>query len=354
MASFFKKKASSLPHSETPVSENRAPIEGYLDLPSAEVISDPLTLRVEGWVLSKKDNAPITQVLFFLDGERVGETSLLHTRQDVAAVHHLPVNTKVGFARVLSAPAHAQKKSATFAVQAVLADGSSYELTARQIPLTGRDYRTAKFGFMLDPADTAVRGREQMYGSGPSLAEGSKDLVALLKRELGTEIKTVLDVGCGLGFYGKILREAGYDWMGVEVKSEDARQLQLAGLPYVLTQGDALPFPDKSYDAAICVEVLEHIENKDRFLQEISRVVRQRVLFSVPNAEIIPYLTSYAAVPLHMLEADHKNFFSRASLEALLRRHFSYAEVQLYALCPLKTSEGAPLHYNLFAIAENR
>jgi SAM-dependent methyltransferase len=353
MALFFKKVAGSLSRPEA-ATESPAPIQGYLDLPSAEAVSDPLTLSVEGWALSKKPGVPIARVVFFLDGEEVGETSLLHPRPDVAAAHGLLATAKTGFARVLSVPAHAQKKTAKFAVQAVLADGSSYELTARQIPLTGRDYRAAKFGFMLDPVDTDVRGREQMYGSGPSLAEGSKDLVALLKRELGTEVKTILDVGCGLGFYGKALRAAGYDWMGVEVKPEDARQLEQAGLPHVLTSGDTLPFADKSYDAAICVEVLEHIEQTDRFLREIARVVRKRALFSVPNAEIIPYLTSYAAVPLHMLEADHKNFFSRASLEALLRRYFTHAEVQLYAQCPLKTREGALLHYNLFAIAENR
>jgi SAM-dependent methyltransferase len=354
MAAFFKKVANSLAGTSPAKNHAPAPIQGYLDLPSAKAVSDPLTLNVEGWVLSKKPGVPIARVDFYLDGEKVGETSLLHPRPDVAAIHHLPPDAKTGFARVLGVPAHARKKTAKFAVQAVLADDSSYELTARQIPLTGVDYRLEKFGFMLDPADTDVRGREQMFGSGPSLAEGSKDLVALLKRELGSEIKTVLDVGCGLGFYGKVLRESGYEWMGVEVKPEDARQLELAGLPHVLTRGDTLPFPDKSYDGAICIEVLEHIEQTDRFLREIARVVRQRVLFSVPNAEIIPYLTSYATVPLHMLEADHKNFFSRASLEALLRRYFTHAEVQLYALCPLKTNEGAPLHYNLFAIAENR
>ncbi|HEY9155367.1 MAG TPA: hypothetical protein VIM69_09565, partial [Opitutaceae bacterium] len=170
MASFFKKVANSLSSPKKPALESPAPIEGYLDLPSADAVSDPLTLSVEGWVLSKKVGTPITRLVFSLDGEIVGETSLLHPRPDVAAAHHLPAAAKTGFARVLSVPAHVGKKSAKFAVRAVLADDSSYELTARQIPLSGRDYRAAKFGFMLDPADTDVRGREQMYGSGPSLA----------------------------------------------------------------------------------------------------------------------------------------------------------------------------------------
>ncbi len=354
MAAFLKKVAQSFARPSPAPEETHAPIEGYLDLPAAESVSDPLTLRVEGWVLSRKPGVPIAKLTFSIDGEIVGETSLLHPRADVTALHHLSAETKCGFTRVLSAPAHAQKTQALFTVKVVLADGETHELTARRVPLTGRDYRSAKFGFLLDPADTNLRSREQMYGSGPSLAQGSRQLVELLKRELGGDVKSVLDVGCGLGFYGKQLREAGYDWMGVEVKAEDARVLREAGLPHVLTSGDRLPFADASYDAAICVEVLEHIEQLDHFLREIARVVRKRVLISVPNVEIIPYLTSYAVVPWHMLEADHKNFFSRASLDALLRKYFSHAEVQLYAQCPLKTAEGVPLFYNLFAIAEKR
>ncbi len=311
-----------------------------------------MTLLIQGWARSTQPGVDIARVTFTIDGALVGETSLLHPRVDVAAAHQLNPGSKLGFARVLSVPDHAKKTSIQFAVNVVLEDGKSYELTSRQVNLTGKDYRSAGFGFMLDPASTAVKKRDEIYGSGPSLAEGSADLVGLLKRELGHEIKSILDVGCGLGFYGRILRSAGYDWMGVEVKEEDGRKLQEAALPYQLTNGQTLPFPDQSYDAVICIEVLEHIENLDTFLSEIARVVRKRVLISVPNVELIPYLSAHAVVPWHMLEGDHKNFFTRANLEALLRKYFHRAEVQLYAPCPLQSAEGVKLYYNLFAIAE--
>jgi hypothetical protein len=85
---------------------------------------------------------------------------------------------------------------------------------------------------------------------------------------------------------------------------------------------------------------------------EIRRVVRRRLLVSVPNVELIPSLHPLAVVPWHLLEADHKNFFSRASLRHLLGQHFRRVEVLDYAPLPLRTVEGLPLHIHLFAVCE--
>jgi hypothetical protein len=81
-------------------------------------------------------------------------------------------------------------------------------------------------------------------------------------------------------------------------------------------------------------------------------VIRGRALFSVPNLEILPYLHEWGVVPWHLLEADHKNFFTRASLRTLLRKYFPHVEVFPYGEHPLKTRDGIPLHVHLFAVAD--
>jgi hypothetical protein len=88
------------------------------------------------------------------------------------------------------------------------------------------------------------------------------------------------------------------------------RLLQQRGLPFRRTAPGTKRFPcaDEKFDETICIEVLEHIEHLEPFLEEISRVVRQRALFSVPNIEVIPYFKDWETVPWHMLEGDHKNF----------------------------------------------
>ncbi|MEO5959041.1 MAG: hypothetical protein ABIZ49_05000 [Opitutaceae bacterium] len=63
------------------------------------------------------------------------------------------------------------------------------------------------------------------------------------------------------------------------------------------------------------------------------------------------FSSAHLVVPWHILEADHKNFFTRWSLVALLREFFPHVEVLAHTRHPLATAEGAPVFYNLFAIA---
>jgi hypothetical protein len=55
-------------------------------------------------------------------------------------------------------------------------------------------------------------------------------------------------------------------------------------------------------------EYFQHFTPPEPFLEEISRIVRQRALFWVANIEVIPYFKDWETVPWHMLEDDHKLF----------------------------------------------
>ena len=88
----------------------------------------------------------------------------------------------------------------------------------------------------------------------------------------------VIDAGCGEGvlvddYAGRL------DIVGVDANYSSARVKQGA-----LT---ALPFPDGSFDRALCLDVLEHLsyEDQPRALAELARVLkRDGILFvSVPN-----------------------------------------------------------------------
>ena len=163
----------------------------------------------------------------------------------------------------------------------------------------------------------------------------------------------MLDVGCGLGSYGRTLLTDGYAWMGAEVDAADCAELTRLGLPHRHVDGRSLPFADASFDAALCLEVLEHLDDPATVLREIHRVAPRKLLVSVPNCELLGYLWDHLATPWHMLEADHKNFYTRHSLGALLRQCYSQVELGFHTPYPLRTVEGTPLHYHLFAIATN-
>ena len=88
----------------------------------------------------------------------------------------------------------------------------------------------------------------------------------------------VLDAGCGEGVlvdeYAGRLAIEGVD---ANYSSERVRQASLTELPY----------PDNTFDRALCLDVLEHLtfEQQPKALAELHRVVRRggEVLVSVPN-----------------------------------------------------------------------
>jgi SAM-dependent methyltransferase len=222
---------------------------------------------------------------------------------------------------------------------------------AGKVGMIARDFRRNHFGILLDQRTTAIQGRANVFAEGPSSAEPNPEVALLLRRYLGAPPRRILDVGCGLGSYGRGLLADGYDWFGVEIDANDCAELARIGLPHQQVDGRALPFADASFDAALCLEVLEHIDNPHAFLTEVQRVAPRQLIVSVPNCELLGYLWDHLAVPWHMLEADHKNYFTRWSLGALLREYYAKVELRFHSEYPLRTREGTPLYYHLFAVA---
>ncbi len=89
----------------------------------------------------------------------------------------------------------------------------------------------------------------------------------------------ILDVGAGEGALVERYRERGWNVVGVDSAYESAH-VKRADL---LT----LPFDSGAFDAALCLDVLEHVDLLDqpKALAEIARILRPggRLLVSVPN-----------------------------------------------------------------------
>ncbi len=209
------------------------------------------------------------------------------------------------------------------------------------------------YGQVVPPHQMELLHRENIYGSGPPIEHPSEEALALVRQFLPAA-GSVLDFGCGAGAYGPPLIAHGYRWLGVEVQHQCAEILRRRGLPFrqLGSSEERLPFGDREFDAAIAIEVLEHIEPLDATVAEIARVIRSRFLVSVPNMEVIPYFAQLGVVPWHLLEATHVNFFTRASLAALLASHFRAVEVFSYGEHPVRTRDELPVDLHLFAVAE--
>jgi ubiquinone/menaquinone biosynthesis C-methylase UbiE len=100
--------------------------------------------------------------------------------------------------------------------------------------------------------------------------------------------RTVLDVGTGTGRAAIALAARGALVTGVDASAEmlavAERRAKDAGVRVTFTSGDAhdLAFPDRSFDAVICLRVLMHTPDWRRSLGELCRIARDRVVFDYP------------------------------------------------------------------------
>lgn len=96
---------------------------------------------------------------------------------------------------------------------------------------------------------------------------------------IALEGKRVLDVGCGRGFAGEVVRAAGGQYAGLDFVVSRAAP--------GLVQGDAhrLPFPNAAFDLVFCVDAFEHFPAPAGVTAEFRRVLRPggAVFLSAPN-----------------------------------------------------------------------
>lgn len=93
---------------------------------------------------------------------------------------------------------------------------------------------------------------------------------------------TAADIGCGPGLVGKRLFPEGVVVVGIDCSAEMARRAALRAVDFgqprhvVVGSVDALPFADKSFDMAVCINCLEFVDDRRRSFEEIARILRPR------------------------------------------------------------------------------
>jgi 2-polyprenyl-6-hydroxyphenyl methylase / 3-demethylubiquinone-9 3-methyltransferase len=109
--------------------------------------------------------------------------------------------------------------------------------------------------------------------------------LAWFDRQIDWQGKTVLDLGCAGGFMAEAMAERGAQVTGIDpaegaiAAARAHARAQGLRIGYDVGVGEALPYGDASFDAAVCVDVLEHVADLNKVLAEVARVLRPGGLF---------------------------------------------------------------------------
>ncbi len=154
--------------------------------------------------------------------------------------------------------------------------------------------------------------------------------------------KKVLDLGCGGGFTSEFLYKNGAEVWGIDQSeglikaASDHAKMQDLKINYIHGKGDSLPFSESFFDVVVCVDVLEHLDDVDKTLSEISRVLKHDGYFffdtinrTFKSKVIMIWILEYLLREIPLGVHDWDKFITPSELEdSLISKGFSKPHFQ--------------------------
>jgi SAM-dependent methyltransferase len=134
----------------------------------------------------------------------------------------------------------------------------------------------------LQPSAKAAERGEPSY----VWRAGQERRLEMIKKAAGERLQgAILENGCGVGMYLKRLNAEALLAVGLEIELPRAREAAAQKLAILNGAGENLPFENSKFDLVLSHEVLEHVTDDRRCLEEIVRVLKPggRLALFVPN-----------------------------------------------------------------------
>lgn len=125
----------------------------------------------------------------------------------------------------------------------------------------------------------------------------------------------IIDVGCGTGDNLQYLIDRDGEFHGLEYSTRTADMaMRMVGDRAKIQVGsvNAMPYPDEFFDAALCIEVLEHVHDDAGGIEEIFRVLK-------PGAGLVISLPYRYWFKYYESSMGHYRHYTRLDTEASLR-----------------------------------
>lgn len=123
----------------------------------------------------------------------------------------------------------------------------------------------------------------------------------------------ILDLGCGSGGYVAALRKQGFEAIGVDI---DASRFVGQKEHFVKACAEKLPFDNGSFDHALAINVIEHVDDR-KSVAELKRVVRGIICGTVPARESNSTIADYGLTYHAYVDPTHKCHYTDRQLREL-------------------------------------
>lgn len=145
---------------------------------------------------------------------------------------------------------------------------------------------------------------------------------------LGKNLR-VLDIGCGTGAIMEFFKKAGFKAFGVDMSEVALDYCRQKGLEVALGTAEQTNQADESFDLAVSFDVLEHVAEDQKAVDEIWRILKPGGWFiaSVPAHQ---FLWSYHDVALHHYRRYNKQLLSRLFADKFIIRGLSWIHAGIF------------------------
>ncbi len=142
-------------------------------------------------------------------------------------------------------------------------------------------------------------------------------------------VNSILDAGCGSGYYLPVLSKKCKTLYGVDnslasIKKsiEVTKKYDLNAKIYRSDISKRIPIKNKKIDIILCTETIEHIKNVDGVLKEFNRILKNngKVIISVPN--FTPFSFEYLREVVSERDPTHVHRYTLKKWKNILNRYF--------------------------------
>jgi ubiquinone/menaquinone biosynthesis C-methylase UbiE len=131
----------------------------------------------------------------------------------------------------------------------------------------------------------------------------NKESVDYVLENYDNSAKTMLDVGCGRGYWLDLVADkTNLELTGVDV----LKKVKLKKAKYVRGSMEKLPFKDNSFDIVFTSHTVEHVRDLKKSIDELRRVARKQVIIVTPKQRFY-----YYTLDMHLNFFPTAEFFQR-------------------------------------------